>query len=111
MKKARLFFIASVAIAVMLTFCIFLYIWFSHTPLTPSAAPTSPVSQSGRVNINTAGVSELSSLPGIGSMLAEAIIAYRTEHGNFANIGELTQVSGIGAGKLEKIADLITVGG
>lgn len=111
MKKARLFFIASTAIMVMLTFCVFLYVWFSHMPLSLANAPTSAVSQTGKLNINTATVSELESLPGIGPNLAQAIIDYRSKNGAFQNIGELTSVSGIGAAKLEKIADLITVGG
>lgn len=65
----------------------------------------------GKININTAGLSELTSLPGIGEVLALRIISYREENGNFSNIYEITKVEGIGEGKLSKIIDLITVGG
>ncbi len=64
----------------------------------------------GRININTAGAEELESLPGIGEVLAQRIIAYREEYGPFASVEEILNVSGIGAGKFASIQDLITVG-
>lgn len=111
MKKARLFFISSAVIMMMLTVCVFLFLWFSHTPLIPSDVPPHPTVQSTKQNINTATAEQLAQLPGIGSKLAQAIVAYRIEHGKFQSIGELTRVPGIGPGKLEAIADMITVGG
>lgn len=63
------------------------------------------------VNINTATVQELSKLPGIGETLSERIIAYRSIHGPFQEIGELLNVDGIGSGKLKAILDMITTGG
>ena len=96
---------------VMLTFCIFLFVWFSHTPLDVRSNTASTVSVAGKININTASADELESLPGIGEKLASAIVTYREENGSFSGIGELAEVPGIGAGKLEAIADLITVGG
>lgn len=63
----------------------------------------------GLVNINTADVSLLCTLPGIGETRAEAIIAYRTEHGNFASIEDIQNVSGIKAGLYSKIKDRIKV--
>ena len=59
------------------------------------------------VNINTADTGELTSLPGIGTSKATAIVDYRTEHGPFAAIDELTNVRGIGASVLDKIRNLI----
>jgi len=69
--------------------------------------PTEPVI----VNINTATAAQLETLPGIGPVLAERIVAYRDEHGSFRAVEELTKVKGIGTAKVEAILDLITVGG
>lgn len=63
------------------------------------------------VDINHATLDELTALPGIGETLAQRILDYRTEHGNFSVPEELLNVSGIGAGKLEPILNLITAGG
>ena len=61
----------------------------------------------GSVNINTADTGELTTLPGIGTSKATAIVNYRSEHGLFATVDELTNVQGIGASVLDKIRDLI----
>lgn len=55
------------------------------------------------LNINTAKVHELDTLPGIGEVLAERIVAYREAHGPFASVDELDYVEGIGDGTLEPI--------
>lgn len=60
-----------------------------------------------RVNINHAGAALLSELPGIGEKLAMAIVLYREEHGSFSSIEELTQVPGVGKGKLDGIREWI----
>jgi competence protein ComEA len=65
----------------------------------------------GLININQASASELATLPGIGEVRAEAIIAYRTAHGSFRSIEEIMNVSGIKEGLFEKIRGYITVGG
>jgi competence protein ComEA len=62
------------------------------------------------LNINTATLEELDLLPGIGPVLAQAIIDYRDANGPFANIEAIQDVPGIGPGKFEQIKDLITVG-
>ncbi len=62
-----------------------------------------------RVNINTADLTQLCSLPGIGEMRAQSIIDYRTEHGAFASIEEIKQVSGIKEGLFQQICDLICI--
>ncbi|MCI8326786.1 MAG: competence protein ComEA [Lachnospiraceae bacterium] len=66
-------------------------------------------SEDGRININTADVQKLTSLPGIGASKAEAIIAYREEHGRFQSVEELMKISGIKEGTYRKIKDSITV--
>ena len=62
-----------------------------------------------RININTAPVADLCRLPGIGEKRAEAVAAYREEHGPFQSPEELMEVSGIGPGILEDLRDYITV--
>ena len=62
------------------------------------------------VNINQATVKELTSLPGVGKKKAEAILAYRQEHGQFSDAGELVKVEGIGKNTYENIRDRISVG-
>lgn len=64
----------------------------------------------GKVNINTATVEQLDSLPGVGESTAQKIIADREENGPFGSPEDLKRVSGIGDKKYEDLADLITVG-
>jgi comEA protein len=61
------------------------------------------------ININTASAEELETLPGIGPVLAQKIIEYRTTYGLFTSIDSLTKVSGIGKVKMAKLKDKITV--
>jgi competence protein ComEA len=79
----------------------------------PSASPGAPVSASpsapALVNVNTAAPEELETLPGIGEVLAAAIVAYRDEHGPFTSVDQLIDVSGIGEVTLEEIRELVTV--
>ena len=63
------------------------------------------------ININTADSSSLQTLNGIGPSKAQAIIDYRTQHGAFANIEDIMNVSGIGTVTYNNIKDFITVGG
>jgi competence protein ComEA len=68
----------------------------------PDAAPTV-------VNINAATAAELETLPGVGAVTAERIIAWRTLHGRFAAVTQLQQVSGIGPSKYAALAGRVTV--
>jgi len=63
----------------------------------------------GKVNINKADITELDTLPGIGPALAERIVEYREGQGDFKDISELRNVSGIGDKKYEGLAELVTV--
>ena len=67
--------------------------------------------QAGKININTATVSQLQNLPNIGKVLAQRIVDYRTAHGEFHSIDDLTLVEGIGEKRLEQIRQYITIGG
>ena len=63
----------------------------------------------GRLDINQAGIEELTGLTGIGTTRAEAIIAYRTENGSFQRIEDLMKVSGIKEGTYNQLKDKIVV--
>ena len=63
------------------------------------------------MDINTADMQTLSTLPGIGEVLAQRIVDYRQTHGRFTAVEQLTNVEGIGEGKMEAILELITIGG
>ena len=62
-----------------------------------------------KVNINTASAAQLQTLPGIGQVRAEQIVADREANGPFRIPEDITRVSGIGPGTLEKILEYITV--
>lgn len=63
----------------------------------------------GKVNLNTASKEEFMTLAGIGEAKADAILAYREEHGAFSSIEEIMQISGIKEGVYQKICDSITI--
>ncbi|MCA9896784.1 MAG: helix-hairpin-helix domain-containing protein [Ardenticatenaceae bacterium] len=75
-----------------------------------SGGETAVDEPTGLVNINSADVAELDTLPGIGPSTAEKIVEYRETNGPFATIDEITSVSGIGPAKFEQIQPFITVG-
>lgn len=62
-----------------------------------------------RVNINTASIEDLDTLPGIGEVTAQKIIDYRTKKGRFKTIESIMDVSGIGEAKFGKIKNLISI--
>jgi competence protein ComEA len=76
-------------------------------PQTTAAQTTQ--ANSGLININTASLSLLTTLNGIGDVKGQAIIDYRNEHGAFTSVDELINVKGIGEKTLAKIRSYITV--
>ena len=75
----------------------------------PPPARTNLKPASNKINLNTATLDELDSLPGIGPALAKRIVDYRTEKGGFANIAEVKEVRGIGETLFDEMKELITV--
>jgi competence protein ComEA len=65
----------------------------------------------GVVNINTAGVTQLSLLPRVGLKAAQRIVDYRKEHGPFQKVTDIMQVKGFGDQSFERLSAYITVDG
>ncbi len=63
----------------------------------------------GLVNINTADLQQLMTLPGVGQSRAQAIVDYRNEHGSFECIEDIMNVTGIKEGAFSKLKDYICV--
>ena len=79
------------------------------TPGRGVQANTPTKSPGGKVNLNTATLAELDTLPGIGPAIAQRIIDYRTQNCDFKTIDDLKKVRGIGDALLSQIKDSITV--
>jgi competence protein ComEA len=69
-----------------------------------AAEPTSAI-----IDLNTAGLAALETLPGVGAVLGQRIIDWRSAHGRFDSVEQLQQVSGIGPAKYAAFAALVTV--
>ena len=63
----------------------------------------------GKIDINAATASQLDALPGIGPVLAQRIVEYRTAHGRFSALRDLQKVPGIGDSKYANLAGSISV--
>ncbi len=63
----------------------------------------------GRVDLNRATSTDLQTLPGVGPVLADRIIAHREANGPFGSAGDLRQVSGIGEKTFQNLAPLVVV--
>ncbi|MFZ1286915.1 MAG: helix-hairpin-helix domain-containing protein, partial [Candidatus Phosphoribacter sp.] len=86
---------------------------FGSTQASPSVLPSGAgpagVALSGRVNLNTADLAALDTLPGVGPVLAQRIIDWRIEHGSFASVDELGEVGGIGEKLLAQLTPKVSV--
>jgi competence protein ComEA len=60
------------------------------------------------VNLNSASLEQLDALPGVGPVLAQHILDWRAQHGQFTAVGQLQEVSGIGPAKFAAIKNLVT---
>ncbi len=79
----------------------------SNAPFLVLTTPTVPAAD--LININTATLAQLDTLPGIGPTTAQKIIDYRNQHGPFQKIEDIMNVAGIGPATFDNIKTLITV--
>lgn len=120
MKKASLILVIVTLVFIAFSGGFFLGRNFNHskvsvssflpTEMAETTPPTGP-SEPLLVDLNSASKEDLIKLPGIGEVLAQHIIDYRTENGPFQHVSDLANVNGIGDKKLEAILEFITVGG
>ncbi len=75
-------------------------------PVQGRVAPTAPPAGT-RLNVNTATAADLDKLPGIGEVLSQRMVDYRTKNGPFRSLDDLRKVPGLAASEIEKIKDLI----
>lgn len=76
---------------------------------TPPGDVAGDAQPTGPIDLNTATLEQLESLPGVGPATAQAIIAERDRRGGFRSVDDLLDVRGIGPAKLDAIRDLVTV--
>ncbi|MFC5752698.1 helix-hairpin-helix domain-containing protein [Actinomadura rugatobispora] len=82
-----------------------------------AAGPTNPSPSSGAaapgtagpLDLNSATVEQLDQLPGVGPVLAQRIVDYRTQHGAFRSVDQLQEVSGIGSRRFADLRSLVRV--
>lgn len=78
-------------------------------PAGGAGSPGGPASPDAPVNLNTADLTTLETLPGVGPVLAQRIMDWRLEHGQFVAVEELGEVSGIGDKTYAQLAPKVTV--
>lgn len=80
-------------------------------PLPAGSVPqvSGPSAASGPLDLNAATVSDLDALPGIGPVLAQRVVDWRSAHGSFTSVDQLRQISGLGGKKFDALAPLVRV--
>jgi competence protein ComEA len=78
--------------------------------VTQLAAPVADTVAPGPLDLNSATARQLDVLPGIGPVLAQRIIDYRTRKGRFKSVSQLRDVSGIGPKRYADLKDRVTIG-
>ena len=72
-------------------------------------AAASPAKAESKIDINHANAAELQALPGVGPVLAQRMVEWRTAHGRYRTVEDLQEVKGIGKKRLEQMRSFITV--
>lgn len=83
-------------------------------PAPPGVDPAGPAGPGGsgapaKIDLNSAPLDALDTLPGVGPVTAQRIVDWRTEHGPFTTVEQLREVDGIGQARFEKLKDLVVV--
>ncbi|MPZ81241.1 MAG: ComEA family DNA-binding protein [Actinophytocola sp.] len=81
-------------------------------PTPPNAEPPGAASGNGRpgaerVDLNSASLMSLDTLPGVGPVTAQRIVDWRTEHGRFSSVEQLREIDGIGPSRFAKLKDMV----
>jgi competence protein ComEA len=74
-----------------------------------AAAPVPNNAEDGKININSAGLSELDKIPGVGPVTAQKIIDYREKYGAFNSIEDLKKIGGMGDKTIDKFRDKVDI--
>ncbi|TDD62126.1 ComEA family DNA-binding protein [Kribbella antibiotica] len=74
-----------------------------NAPTAPASSPGAAPAAGVPVNLNTATVPQLDALPGVGPVLAQRILDYRTENGLFSSVDQLQEVPGVGPKKFDSL--------
>jgi competence protein ComEA len=75
----------------------------------PDPTGGGPGAPGAKISLNTATLSQLDTLPGVGPVLAQRILDHRAKHGRFRDISELRQIEGIGEETYSKLKDLVVL--
>jgi competence protein ComEA len=97
----RYLLMMALLVAVSMTCLLPISVFAAETPAAIAAIET--------IHLNQATAEELQTLPGVGPALSERIVLFRTEHGPFRNVDQLTDVKGVGQVKLAKFKEQLTV--
>jgi competence protein ComEA len=75
--------------------------------MEPVAAPAGPPGVPDKVDLNTATLAALDTLPGVGPVTAQRIVDWRTTHGRFDSVEQLREIDGIGPTRFAKLKDQV----
>ena len=78
-------------------------------PAVADGSGTGAAAAGAPVNLNTATAAQFDALPGVGPVLAQHIVDWRTQHGRFTSVDQLREVSGIGEAKYADLKPFVTV--
>lgn len=114
-RERKIFIVFCAAAAVYFAACILIFALAdineqnAYVDVKPLLSEKNTISDSEKVNINTATIEELVTINGIGEVTASNIIEYRDTYGGFISIDELVNVNGIGEKLLKKIRPYLTI--